>query len=350
MASIDLLKTLAAQLIVLHHLAFYGPMSDIAHPLAAALIEWFAEHGRLAVQAFLVVGGFLAAKSLAPSGAPGAWNPLYLVARRYGRVAVPFIAALLLAIVSSALARTVMNHESIPGPPSASQVLAHALLLHGVLGYESLSAGVWYVAIDFQLYTLMVAVLWFARRTGLGRFAPAAIAALAAASLCYFNRNPDWDEWALYFFGAYAMGALAFWAAEQERRRVWLGVLAAGVVAALAVDFRLRIVVALATSLALGATHRSRAIGRGLLVRPFAFLGAFSYSVFLVHFPVCLVVGVLFGRIFPHSPIANAAGMLVAWCLSNAAGVLFHRYVENPAIGALPRSVGKLSAFNMRVR
>jgi hypothetical protein len=34
------------------------------------------------------------------------------------------------------------------------------LLLHGVLGYASISAGAWYVAIDFQLYALMVAALW----------------------------------------------------------------------------------------------------------------------------------------------------------------------------------------------
>jgi peptidoglycan/LPS O-acetylase OafA/YrhL len=344
MALIDALKAIAAQLILLHHLAYYGPMSDIAHPLAPTMIEWLAEHGRLAVQAFLVVGGFLAAKSLAPSGAPSIGNPLHLVARRYVRLAVPFIAALILAVLLSAVARNVMDHESIPGPPSALQILAHALLLHGVLGQESLSAGVWYVAIDFQLHTLMVIVLWLAQRTRVGQFAPAAVTALALASLYHFNRDPDWDDWALYFFGAYAMGALAFWAAEREGCRVWFGLLVAASGAALALEFRPRIAVALVTALVLGMGRRNRAIARALRVRTLAFLGAISYSTFLVHFPVCLVVGMAFARVFPQSLVANAAGMLVAWGLSNAAAVLFYRHVEAPTADALSRRAGKRSA------
>ena len=47
------------------------------------------------------------------------------------------------------------------------QFLAHALLLHSLLGMDALSAGVWYVAIDFQLFTLFVAVLWLARSVAL---------------------------------------------------------------------------------------------------------------------------------------------------------------------------------------
>jgi hypothetical protein len=38
-AFIDTLKALACQLIVLHHLAFYGPMSDHAYSLAPDLIS-----------------------------------------------------------------------------------------------------------------------------------------------------------------------------------------------------------------------------------------------------------------------------------------------------------------------
>lgn len=56
---VDALKAIASQLIVLHHLAFYGPMSDVAFPLAPSAISWLSEYGRMAVQVFLVIGGFL---------------------------------------------------------------------------------------------------------------------------------------------------------------------------------------------------------------------------------------------------------------------------------------------------
>ena len=48
-AFIDLLRIIAAQVIVLHHLAFYGPLSDHAYPLAASPIDWLYQYGRLAV-------------------------------------------------------------------------------------------------------------------------------------------------------------------------------------------------------------------------------------------------------------------------------------------------------------
>src|SRR5205085_6762600 len=91
-------------------------------------------------------------------------NPLGTIWRRYIKLAPPFIVAMFLAIGASALARTWMVHDSISPPPDMSQLAAHVLLLHGVLGYESLSAGAWYVAIDFQLYALITCLLWLGGR------------------------------------------------------------------------------------------------------------------------------------------------------------------------------------------
>ena len=102
MAVADGLKAAAAQLIVLHHLAFYGPMADRAWPLAPALWSFLADQGRYAVQVFLVVGGLLTARSLAPEGSlrPDLTN-LHAIGRailqRYLRLAMPAAAAVLLA-------------------------------------------------------------------------------------------------------------------------------------------------------------------------------------------------------------------------------------------------------------
>jgi len=211
---INLLKAGAAQLIVLHHLAFYGPMVDQARPLMPALIDWLDAYGRIAVQVFLVVGGFLAAKSLSPQAHPTIAHPGATIWRRYIRLSLPFMAAMLLAIGASAVARGWMTHDSISAPPTLSQLSAHFLLMHDVLGYEALSAGAWYVAIDFQLYALTTLLLW-----GAGRFAglrhqawlvPVLVALCVGMSLFYFNRDAAWDVWAPYFFGSYGLGMLAW--------------------------------------------------------------------------------------------------------------------------------------------
>jgi peptidoglycan/LPS O-acetylase OafA/YrhL len=62
---IDAVKATGCLLIVLHHLAFYGPMSDVVDNAWPELISWLYDHGRLAVQFFLVCAGFLTAGNMA---------------------------------------------------------------------------------------------------------------------------------------------------------------------------------------------------------------------------------------------------------------------------------------------
>lgn len=335
---LDLLKAVASNLIVLHHLAFYGPMADHVRPLAPELIEWFEAHARIAVHAFLAIGGFLAAKSLAPDGVPGPAHPLRALPRRFLKLAPPFMAAMALAVAASALAAQWMTHHSISAPPSFAQLAAHGLLLHSVLGYESLSAGAWYVAIDFQLYALLALMLWGAAPLAAGRrtawLVPALVAALTAASLLHFNRDPAWDVWAPYFFGSYGLGALAWWASDPKRGPVSAAALVAAIlvtgIIALELDFRSRIAVALATALALVAVRRWNIAVPGQNSTLAAFLGRISYAVFLVHFPVCLLVNAAFTRFAPPALEVQAAGLLLAWAGSLAVGAGFYRWVEIP--------------------
>jgi peptidoglycan/LPS O-acetylase OafA/YrhL len=110
------------------------------------------------------------------------------------------------------------------------------------------------------------------------------VAGVAAASLLHFSRDTHWDESALYFFGIYACGVGCGWAARGE------------------------------------TPHR--------LLAGIAALGRSSYALFLVHFPVCLLINALFQRFAPADPLANFAGVAVAWTASNLVALLFRRHVE----------------------
>lgn len=329
MALIDALKGLASQLIVLHHLAFYGPMSDTAQVLAPDLISWLYDYGRMAVQVFLVMAGFLAVRGLAPQGVMRANDPWSLIFRRYLSLALPLAAALCFAVLGAALARGLLEHESIPGAPGAAQVLAHLLLLHNILDADALSAGVWYVAIDFQLFVLLVGLLTLARNLPVRGAGTVLVGGLGALSLLLFNRDPALDIWGIYFFGAYALGAFAYWASQQRHAMLWLGGMFALGVCALLLEFRPRIAVALATALILAIASRGAAMAWPAS-RLFAWLGQISYSVFLIHFPVCLVVNAVVHTLAPDSPAINLLGMGGAWLASLLAGALFHRRVEAP--------------------
>ena len=270
---VDALKAVASQLIVLHHLAFYGPMSDATALLAPDAVHWFSNDARMAVQVFLVLGGFLAVRSLAPDGVwrGGGWG--LVVWRRYVAVALPLVVAVGITVACNEWARLGMTHSSLSDPPQWAQWWAHVGLLQGVLGYESLSAGVWYVAIDFQLFALLSLWLWLALpgapAPAPGRWPPArvvmGVALAVVASAVVFNRDPDGDNWAPYFMAAYGLGALAHWAGRvplASWRSLWFVVAALGVALGLAVDFRERLALAAWVALALAVAARTGGLQR----------------------------------------------------------------------------------------
>jgi peptidoglycan/LPS O-acetylase OafA/YrhL len=228
---LDVFKGLAAQLIVLHHLAFYGPMSDYVRPVAPLLIGRLEMHARIAGHVFLVIGGFLAARSLCPDGVPRPQSALHKkVGQRYLKLAPPFMVA-------------------------RGQLRAWLL--------------------------------------------PVVVLAGVCASLFWFNRDARFDIWALYFFGSYGIGALAWWASEQQRRATRHMLLAAIVLpatCALLLYFRGRIALALFISCMMAWCARRDKPWRDALPPVSQWLGRIAYSVFLIHFPVCLVVNAAFTR------------------------------------------------------
>jgi peptidoglycan/LPS O-acetylase OafA/YrhL len=199
---IDGLKVLASQLIVLHHMMLYAPMADLVAPGWPSAATFLTGEARFAVQVFLVVGGFLAAQGLAR----GTLGLPRLVLVRYLRL-VPMLAVALLAVLAaSALLPPGRWSEWVTPWPSPWDFLAHLLLLQDLLHIPSLSAGAWYVSIDFQLYVLLglgAALLHrSADRPAWQSPLPWAVALLALASLFVFNRNAALDAWAPYFFSA----------------------------------------------------------------------------------------------------------------------------------------------------
>lgn len=328
MPLIDALKAVASQLIVLHHLSSYGPLSVTMREAFPGTMGWLFEYGRMAVQVFLVIGGFLAARALSDQGQGLAVSPFGLIWKRYLRLAIPYLAAIALAIIGAAVADNWLDDEAIPARATFSQWLAHVFLLQSLLGFDSLSAGVWYIAIDFQLFALMALLLWLGR---VRYIAPGLVLALAIASLFWFNRDTSWDNWAIYFFGSYGLGAAAWWASGRKQLSAWLGVIATITIAALIFDFRLRILLALGVALLLGFSRRGGWLETWPASKSLAFLGQISYSVFLVHFPICLLANAAFFQSGWTSPLAASTMLLATWAVSMVVATLFYRWIESPA-------------------
>lgn len=356
---LDLLKLLGAQLIVWHHFSLYGPAAQVLHAATPGPMAWLYEYARMAVQIFLVVGGFLAAQHLSQA-VDMRWPQVKTrVWLRYRRLVLPFMAAMLLAVISAAVSRAFLPNDGfVPDAPTALQVLAHALLLHDVLGQPALSTGVWYVAIDLQLFALLTALLWLGSRLSSGRVVTAdqpalshppawpaltwaLVAGLAALSLLVLNRMAALDAFAPYFFGAYGLGVLAYGITRNAGSKHWLllALICMGVLA-LVVDYRERIVLALgvAVVLALGEALPWRlARWPAWLQQLIARGGQISYAQFLNHFALLMLANAGFAQavqawtLQQEQQIMLSGLILVAyWLLSLWLGAWFERYVEVP--------------------
>jgi peptidoglycan/LPS O-acetylase OafA/YrhL len=314
-----------------------------AFPLAPDFLGWLADDGRLAVQVFLVIAGFLAAASLAPDGVLRVDRPLVRILQRYGRLVMPYLAALTVCVLVAALVRPWLGEGDVPASPSIGQLLAHGLLLQDLLGYEALSTGVWYVAIDFQLFVLALSLmalpaLW--RRTPAApasrqRWIPVALVlGVVLASLALFNRNADLDTTALYFFGAYGLGMLVFWIGRATRASTWqsaIVLLALTGAGALAIEWRSRIAIALVSALLIAIAQRLDWLSMARwpdAAQPLQRLGRISYSLFLIHFPVLLAANAAVGLLGPHAAWVDALAMALTFVLSVAAALLLYRGVE----------------------
>lgn len=326
---IDPVKAVAAHLIVLHHLMLYSSMRGAFHEAAPAIAGFLADPARYAVQVFLVIGGFLSMQGLMrrlTASAASAVKPvstgelIRLLFNRYRRLARPYALALLVACAALVWVQHIDPVIELT-PATPEQLLAHLLLVHDLVDTPSLSAGVWYVAIDFQLYAMGVLLLTAASR--LGGSHPnhpatlfiAAVTTLTVVSLLLLNRMPTLDSLGVYFFGSYGLGMLT-WLAVYHRREGSTAVLLCLLVAlAQSVEYRERLWVTLATALFLLVAPRVQRLPAWLASRTGQFFQQSSYPLFLIHYPLSIALFASIEQLYLLSLIENLLAAAVCWCV-----------------------------------
>jgi peptidoglycan/LPS O-acetylase OafA/YrhL len=334
-STIDILKAFASQVIVMHHLLLYTPMSPTLQAEWPALLGFIADEGRYVVQIFLVIGGYLACQSLfSMLQQDRLVAPWRLLKKRYVRLAKPFWVAIAVAVILSWLAGKVAVHDEVSDLPGLMQLLAHVFLLHDVVGVEALSAGVWYVAIDLQLFALMVLMAWLSQRLGKTSWIQPEYAllllagAMAVSSLWWWNLHAGHDEWAWYFFGSYGLGVIAYWA--QRDGKVGIGsVLIAGLLSmALWIEWRERLLLTGLTALLLLNSSRLEQLVATLARGPIRWLGDISYSVFLIHYGIAVFASSVVIALNLQGMLSNLLAFVVTWAISILAGWVLYRVVE----------------------
>jgi peptidoglycan/LPS O-acetylase OafA/YrhL len=319
---IDFLKVFAALLIILHHLSNYGQIAQDARTVLPELMNWLFEYGRYAVQIFLVMAGYLAAQSLTRYADVkfSANGLLKVILNRYLRLFAPYAAALLFTMVCAYIARFWVNDEFVGESETLSQFLAHLFFIQGILGLDSISAGAWYIAIDWQLYSVL-------------------------SSLLFFNRSGLYEAYFIYFIGSYSLGVLAYLAKcfdnQAVNRLAKIALLLIGIIIAISSFQQIWLRNFLAWFVALilllwgNQSYPATGEGKSFFLRAVAWGSQRSYCAFLIHFAFILLANTLYIATGMHAhesgALAIALMLGVVGCSTIAANYLY-RAVEVPAL------------------
>jgi peptidoglycan/LPS O-acetylase OafA/YrhL len=337
LAGLDGVRGLAALFVVMNHVferAFPGYPVDHA-PLWAG---WFI-YGRFAVVVFIVLSGF----SLALSPSRHGWrlDGIGRFARRRARRILPAYWAALAFSLAVAWLVAAPPGEGLPTPRS---VVVNGLLVQNLLGAPTPNRSFWSMAIEAQLYVAFPLLLLVVRRWGALVMVAAVTLVVAAVGILgpsgFVLESPP-DLAALFALGILAAGIVR--SARRSLPWVWLALAAAAPVLAIVcwrgsvwtLDHLLWIDLALGPAVAcllVGlATGQPAPLLRLLDTRPLRNLGASSYSLYLTHAPIVIVVyeWVVAGRVRQGIP-AFAVSVALAVPLTIAFARVFAALFETP--------------------
>ena len=344
LAGLDGIRGLAALYVVVNHIflrAFPGYPVDHA-PFWAA---WFI-YGRFAVVVFIVLSGF----SLALSPARHGWR-LDAISRFAQRRAWRILPAYWAALAFSLAVAWLIVAQPGHGVPNGKSVLVNGLLVQNIVGANSPNPAFWSMAVEAQLYFAFPLLLLLVRRWGAVAMV-AAVTLLVSAVGVFGPHIPHLDTFviqsppdlaALFALGILTAGIVRAGAARKSWPWAWLALAAAAPVFATLwwrgsvwsldhlfwVDLALG--PAIACLLAGLATGHPVPLLRLLDARPIRQLGLSSYSLYLTHVPIVVLVyeKIVAGRVHQGVP-AFLVTLVLAVPLTIVFARLFASVFETP--------------------
>ena len=338
-------RGLAALYVVLHHIWItnYPQFPENTGPAWASWMMW----GHLAVAVFIVVSGFSLALSPQRHGDHLPDGFVTYLRRRAFRIIPPYWVALLISILVIVLFTGTDTHQTV----DLKSVLVFGTLMQDVVGAPSPNGAFWSIAIEWQIYFLfpIILLLW--------RFRPAVAVGLVTALVVavqiagthvaplapLLNLTPQFL--ALFTFGVLAAHVLVVkgWMARLPWTAIGLALIAVATFGYArwtpqrvdASFFWVDLVagVAVAALFAGCAQRPDGRTARALGSKGPRWLGASSYSLYLIHLPV---LGLVYYGVVVHVSPVNDTRFLLLLVLGPIAAVagsrLFWRVFERPFV------------------
>ena len=298
---VDALRAIAALWVCLYH--FTGGIG-------------IGTFGYLGVTIFFVISGFIVPYSMVRSGYVMAAWPRFML-KRLVRLEPPYLVSVGLLLALGAWDMC----QGTPPTWTAMQIAGHLGYANAFIGLPWLNSVYWSLGVELQFYVLMgLGLPLLVAGTPVGRLVGLGIVACLPLLL------PTRSNTTIFpFLSVFAAGILSFLLATDRigRKSYW----AALTVLAAIVFKKHDTGVALATT----GTAVLLATVRIPRVAPIAWLGAISYSLYLLHVPIGHRVISLIIRL-SGSGLIGIPVIMAALTASLTGAALLHRYVEQPSL------------------
>jgi peptidoglycan/LPS O-acetylase OafA/YrhL len=334
---VDGLRGLAATAVLFDHLpGMFGNPHAISESTRAVLLTW-GYFGRLGVDVFFVLSGFVITLSIANSRID--WRYwLRFAARRSLRLDPPYWACLALCCGLLVLRRGLF--DSPVELPTLKQTAAHLLYLQGLLGYPQINSVFWTLCIEFQLYLAFCALMGVLQAGGIAtdpsRWCASGIFVVFVLSLTWpaMGINAETERTTLFpYICEFLSGSLAYWVSVRRLKApVVIGAMASLIALGVATGNPC-VATAGSAALLLVAASVYGKLTTWLSGARLQGLGRISYSLYLVHVPTFSVILALRTRL-PMGESEPVGWVLCFLAIGSAlaAARVFYALVEGPAM------------------
>jgi len=330
--AIEVLRGVASSWVVLFHSLSAYPVQTL-HPILQ-VVHRLSGHGWMGVNIFFAISGWCVAERVATGHRRGEAPGVFLwerVLRIYPTYWVALAATFALRLATLPFNAT---HAGNLLPDGTRGWAADLLLLNPYLGVPATLIVSWSLVYELGFYVLAAIGLFLLRR-GLS----ARVLVVLGILLCLWPRMGYQlrAAYAIDLWPDFLAGVLAWFAARsQQPGKAAIGSIGLGLLALLTLawtdgDREAGRIVALATAVILwGLSGHDSAVFNRPALRSFAWVGGFSYSLYLIHLSLLSPAMNLSARLVSPQRFAFCLLWLVAVILAMAGGWCLHRMAEAP--------------------
>jgi peptidoglycan/LPS O-acetylase OafA/YrhL len=314
--TVDGLRGIAALSVALYHLARHGEYLP-----RVPLLTWALGYSWLGIQIFFVISGFILPWSLCRAGYRIGMYGRFL-AKRLVRIDPPYLVTVCVILLLEYASRLAPGYAGNLPFPGWAEVLGHLGFLNAFTGLPWLNPVFWTLAIEFQFY-LVVGLLFPLLVSASPTARWCVTVAFLAAPFVFRDESFLPGQACLFLLGI----AIFQYRSGFTARPACFAILAAATAELWFLSGAAPAVAGLLTALTIGfARGGYRLLNSG----PFVWLGAISYSLYLVHVPIGGRVVNLAHRL-PQTPAIQCLEAASALGVSLAAAFILYRFVETPA-------------------